>query len=160
MNEVMRGMIVLLFLVCSAAQADIAGNPEKISGWVVAYETDATGAVVRGSLNRLVAAARSGGDIKVGLGDPATAFRPCDLIDIFQDANLVEQVGCSLNNTPASILSGLNPLTLRPSPYIAYQWWDTLRRSAIVRVSIFGGTNVGSSTGTVSTSMVWYARVR
>ena len=150
----------ILGTVPISAYADISGNPEKISGWVVAYETDSTGATVRGSLDRLISAVRSGADIKVGIGAPATAFRPCDFVDIFTDASSVEHVGCSLNNTPAAILGSLDPLTLRANPYIAYQWFDTLRRSAIVRVSIFGGASQGSAINAIGSPMIWFAKVR
>lgn len=152
-------LAALVLAVSSTARADIAGNPEKISGWVVAYETDGAGNTVRGSLNRLVTAVRSGADVKVAFGNPVSALRPCDLVDIFTIAG-EEHVGCSVNNTPASILSGLDPLTLRPNPYFAFQWFDTLNRSAIVRSSIFGGASQGSSIVTISSTLVWFAKVR
>lgn len=152
-------LAALLIMTGDAARADIAGNPEKISGWVVAFETDGAGGVVRGSLNRLATAVRSGADVKVAFGDPVSALRPCDLVDIFT-IGTDEHVGCSVNNTPASILSGVDPLTLRTNPYFAFQWFDTLGRSAIVRSSIFGGASQGSSIVTINSPLVWFAKVR
>ena len=153
-------LAALLITVGGAARADIAGNPEKISGWVVAYETDAVGDVVRGNLGRLVTAVRSGGDIKLGFGDPVTAIRPCAIVDLVT-IDAVEQVGCSFGGESPSILSGVNPFILRPNPYFAYQWVDTLGRNVIVRASVFGGGSAGTTVvETVISPITWYAKVR
>ncbi len=153
-------LAALLITVGGAARADIAGNPEKISGWVVAYETDAAGDVVRGNLDRLVTAVRSGADIKLGFGDPVTGIRPCVLVDLVT-IDAVEQVGCSFGGGSASILSGVNPFVLRPNPYFAYQWVDTLGRNVIVRALVAGGGSAGTTvTETVVAPITWYAKVR
>ena len=50
-------------LLCGASvSADVSGDPEKLPGWIVAYETDAAGTVTRGSLAKLVRVVEAGAD--------------------------------------------------------------------------------------------------
>ncbi len=138
--------------------ADIAGDPEKISGWVVVYETDDTGATVRGNLSNLLNAVRSGGDIKIAERSGAFQLRICDQVIIFL-IGADEHVGCGVNNRVA-LVNPTYPLALRSTPYITYEWFDTFGQHGLARASIYGGANLGQSTVANLFNIIWYARVR
>ena len=153
-----RALIVFVFMVVpQVAIADVAGDPEKLPGWIVAYETDITGAVERGSLARLVRAVEAGADIKMGT-DSLTQFRTCDSVSLFDVAGTTH-VGCSINNQVALAL-GTNPITARPVPYRTFWWWDTNGGRILARASIYGGADLGQDVATGSYGITWFARVR
>ncbi len=152
------GLAILAAFLCMPVNADIAGNPEKISGWVVVYEVDAANAVVRGSLAKLVNAAQDGADIKFMINQ-RTAIFTCEEVRIF-DFSGTQHLGCldvtniALVTDPSLALGFQNP------PFFGYRWIDTLRRSAIARASIYGGSDEGTSVSTLATDFVWLARIR
>jgi len=145
-------------LLCGASvSADVSGDPEKLPGWIVAYETDAAGAVTRGSLAKLVRVVESGADLKIGT-DNLTQFRTCDSTTVFDVAG-TDHVGCAINNQVALILS-TNPIAARPTPYRSFWWWDTNGGRVLARASIYGGANLGQDVATNSFGITWFARVR
>lgn len=151
-------IVAVGFLLASAAFADISGDSEKIPGWVVAYETDAAGATVRGSLAQLIRVARSGGDIKILTAGSVEQTFICDSTIIF-DASGTEHFGCNVNNR-MSLVDESNIPVLRAAPYWTYYWFDTTGAWALARTSIYGLGNAGQSTGTSSFAKTWFARVR
>ena len=125
-------------------------------GWFVVYETDESGATVRGSLTTLLRAVRSGGDIKISDGD-ASVYRKCDRVQIFEIAD-IEHVGCEVNNE-ISMVNGVDPFALRGTPYWTFSWFDTLGNYGLARVSIYGGANLGQAALTDRFGIIWFARV-
>ena len=146
-----------LLLPTSTTFADVSGDPEKLPGWIVAYETDASGATTRGSLAKLIRAVESGADIKIAT-DNGTIYRTCDSVSIVPIAG-AQHIGCAINNQ-ISLLSSVDPTTIRPAPYRTFYWWDTAGNTALARASIYGGANLGQSSNTGIFGVTWFARVR
>ncbi|MCP5079153.1 MAG: hypothetical protein GY951_14000 [Psychromonas sp.] len=158
----MKKIAVILFstiltLLTTHTNADVVGNPEKIPGWVIVYQTDDLGATTRGNLVKLVNAVKSGADIKVAIGG-ATSYRLCSHTSIFTIVT-DEHVGCQVN-TSVALLSSVNPPVMRPTPYRTYSWFDTTGNYALARASIYGGANLGQSVITNRFDTIWFARIR
>ena len=118
--------------------------------------TDAAGAPLRGSLKKLIRAVRSGADIKIAT-DQGTEFRPCSRVSLVQVAGETH-VACNNMDTVA-LTSSSDPLTLRPIPIQAINYFDTAGQQGVARVSVYGGADLGQSTSTVL-EITWFARVR
>lgn len=155
----MKNLMFISFIfavLTGSAFADTIGDPEKIPGWVVVYESDDLGATVRGSLKKLIRAVKSGGDIKIATGD-ATYYRTCNHVSIFT-VGTDYHVCCEI--THVSLANGINPLTLRPTPYMAYTWLDTFGNYGLARASIYGGADLGQTVRENVFGIIWFAKVR
>lgn len=137
-------------------RADVSGDPEKISGWVVAYETDSVGSVERGTLKRLLRAMRAGADVKVMVDDQYV--RTCDFVEAFSVGG-VEHLGCQSTNV--ALVNGVEPIVVvRSPPYLTYEWIDTRGQYGLARASVYGGADLGRTAITLNSKLTWFARVR
>ena len=152
--------IAVALLLGSTAFADVSGDSEKIPGWVVAYENDATGATVRGSLSRLVRAARAGADIKIMLdGTTLDQTFSCASIIIYESGSGNEHLACSVNDRTSLIdETALPAVVVRASPYFTRLLYTTNGEFVLVRTTLTG-SDVGTTTGTQH-NLTWFARVR
>lgn len=160
MKTLQSVIITLVLLTSTVATADIAGDPEKIPGQVVAMQQDATGAVVRGSLQRLVRSVRAGADIKILIDDPALDQQmQCDTLIIYTSA-AEEHVACSVNRR-SSILDEASLPSIIPRG--AGSFWTALvfttESSFVLERTTFTGSAAGTTTGT-QYNLTWFASVR
>ncbi len=153
-------IVAVALLLGGTAFADISGDSERIPGWVVAYESDATGATVRGSISRLVRAARAGADIKIRLnGTTLDQTFSCASIIIYESSPGNENLACSVNDRTSLIdEASLPAVVVRTSPYFTRFVYTTNGEFVLVRTTLTGA-NVGTTTGTQQ-NLTWFARVR
>lgn len=143
----------LVFL--QTAEADVSGDPEKISGWVVAYKTDASGGIVRGNLNRLIRAVEAGADLKILWGG---ILRECNLAVSVTVVNGNNEVACFFENI--RLYNTNDPLTLYASPYRSPQYVDTAHQYAVLRVGLYDLADQGKSVLNGPFEITWFAKVR
>lgn len=135
--------------LASPALAQVGGNPEKIAGWVFAYEHDAAGNPVSGNLSRLDRAFEAGGDFRLQQ-DGEWLFN-CGRVQRIDDAR-----GLGFACTYETL--NLGQLTILTDPLNSYVNQNTFGDFIIYRTSLFGGADRGA---TVTTNGVrWFVRVR
>jgi hypothetical protein len=144
-------LLSALIVGTTPAWSDIRADAEKTPGWVFQYEHDSAGTKVNGNIRKLISAVRSGGDVKIALGDN---WIECTQTGIAL-SGADEVVFCFF--TGNNMLSDeINPV-FRGNPEITFNMINTLGRTAVLRVAINGHTNAGQSTGTAGAR--WYATV-
>lgn len=151
--------LALVLLISTVATADVSGDPEKLPGYVLALESDASGATVRGSLSRLVRSVRAGADIKLVLNDTTLdqSFA-CDSLVVFS-SGADEHLACTvLTHATLYDASALPNVVPRATPYFTRFLFTTTGPFILVRTT-FSGADAGTTTGT-QYNLSWYAKVR
>ncbi|MFT5051117.1 MAG: hypothetical protein ACI8QZ_002525 [Chlamydiales bacterium] len=151
----LRSLVLLAFIATGygAAQAT-APTPISLRGsrWALAYEHDASGGALSGSLSQLLDAIRNGADVKVAPLNSEVFY----LAARTGIASINGQEHAIAQFTDVALVNGVGPPVLRPEPYHTYTWYDSSGAQALVRASIFDDHEISRSVTTIS--IRWWVR--
>ena len=125
--------------------AQVSGDPEKIAGWVFAYQHDANGGDVAGNKNRLEKALAAGADFRIDV-DGEVLF---NCTRVTRSSSTPTQFGCAYETL--NILGQTTPL-------LSYGDLRTDGTAQLNRTNLYTGANEGETTTMAGAR--WYVRVR
>ncbi len=144
LNRIFLALLIWGFFA-GTSLAVVEGDPEKIGGWVLAYEHDASGNAIDGNINRLEKAFAAGGDFRIGVDDEVLF----NCTRVTRSSSTPTRFGCTYET--------LNLINANP-PLLSYGDLRTDGEAQLNRTNLYTGANEGETN--TQAGAKWYVRVR